>query len=481
MNIKVSQNIPFNNYNSKYYNTSFTKKDGISDSFQASTKPQAQQVSFKGNFFKTLFHKTPDIKAHFEQNEIPKEFAADISKGIKKVMGCNIPAKNFNNVMTPDELRQILPQLKEENFVCSKKNQNSGVYSIDLDYQTSFSSGVENVFDILDNVSQYADSYYAKTGKDFVFALTDRDSLEGLQHALRIIGSNPEQFKHVKLIPGIKMSFAHKAPTSNIGYENSDMLIYGINPFSDNIVDFVETTIKKRKEMTVNFIKKVNSLYPEFSYSVIEFSKQNNLKYKKGYGVANLYWRAREYAETKGDTEIKSIEMVPKDIIAQANEILDELDQVYLGSDNDGYSALGSEIIKNEDVNKSIKEVFDEYSTHYDERKGRVVSAAENLYDDMINCLSKEKDKPVLALASPYYFSHYYEGKNAETFDNVVRFIKDLCDDSNGMLMAFESIAPSYDLDSSLTPDKIKKFNNYMRENLDLYEVGGSFAKVKMQ
>lgn len=481
MNIKVSQNIPLNNYNMKPNNTSLKKQDVISDSFQMSTKAQNKQISFTGNFFKTLFHKTPDIKAHFEENEIPKEFAADISKGIKKVMGCNIPAKNLNNIMTPDELKELLPNLKEENFICSKQNQDLGVYNIDLDYQTSFSTGVENVFDILDNVAEYADNYYAKTGKDFIFALTDRDSLEGLQHALRIVGSNPEQFKHVKLIPGIKMSFAHKAPTSNIGYENSDMLIYGINPFSDNIVNFVETTIKNRKEMTVNFIKKVNSLYPEFAYSVIEFSKQNNLKYKKGYGVANLYWRAREYAETKGDTEIKSIEMVPKDIIAQAEEILNELDQVYLGSDNVGFSALGSEIIKNEDVNKSIKEVFDKYSTHYDEREGKVVSAAENLYDDMINCLSKEKEKPVLALASPYYFSHYYEGKNAETFDNVGRFLKDLCDNSNGMLMAFESVAPSYDLDSNLTQDIITNFNNYMRDNLNLYEVGGSFAKVKMQ
>ncbi len=481
MNIQVSQNIPLNNYNVKQNNASYKNNAVIFDSFLSTTKTNNKQVSFQGNFFKSLFHKTPDIKSHFEQNEIPKEFAADLSKGIKKVMGCNIPAKNFNNVMTPNELREILPTLKTENFICSEKNQNSGVYNIDLDYQTSFSTGVENVFDILDNVAGYADSYYEKTGKDFIFALTDRDSLEGLQHALRIVGSNPEQFKHVKLIPGIKMSFAHMAPTSSIGYENSDMLIYGINPFSDNIIDFVETTIKNRKEMTVNFIKKVNNLYPEFAYSVIEFSKQNNLKYKKGYGVANLYWRAREYAETKGDTEIKSISMVPKDIMAQAEEILNELDQVYLGSDNDGYSALGSEIITDEDVNKSIKEVFDEYSTHYDERKGRVVSAAENLYDEMISCLSKEKEKPVLALSSPFYFSHYYEDKTSDTFDNVVRFFKDLRDDSNGMLMAFESVAPSYDLDVNLTPDKIKKFNNYMRENLDLYEVGGSFAKLKMQ
>ena len=403
-------------------------------------------------------------------------------------MDCNIPAQNFNCIMTPDELREILPNLTQDNFLATTKNQDNGVYCVDLDYQTSFSSGNENIFDILDNVAQYANKYYEKNGKDFIFAITDRDSIEGLQHALRIIGLNPEKFKHVKIVPGIKMSFAHEAPNSNIGYENSDMLIYGINPFSENIIDFVETTVQKRKNMTINFIRQVNELYPEFAYSVLEFAQQNRIKYKKGFCVSNLYWRAREYAETKGDTAIKGISMVPKEILAEAEEILNELDQVFLGSNQGGFSALGSEIIKDEEVNKSIKEVFSKYSTHYDDETGRVVSEAENLYDEMIDCLSKEPQKPVLAIAAPYYFSHYYEARDPHTFDKVVSFIENLQDKSNDMLLAFESVAPSYDIDSNLVTKsgklldkytgnhKINLFNDYIRNNTGLFEVGGSFA-----
>lgn len=489
MNIRVSQNLPLNNYKSnKSIDSSLIKRDGVSDTFTNSTPKTNKQVSFSGLFSNIFSKKTEAPKSTFCTSDIPSEFAAELSTGIKRVMDCDIPAQNFKCVMTPDKFRAILPNLKQENFLATEKNQNDCIYSVDLDYQTSFSSGNENVFDILDNVAQYANKYYEKSGKDFVFAITDRDSIEGLQHALRIVGSNPEKFKHVKIVPGIKMSFAHAAPNSNLGYENSDMLIYGINPFSENVINFVETTVQKRKDMTVNFIKQVNQLYPEFAYSVIEFAQQNRIKYKKGFCVSNLYWRAREYAETKGDTAIKGLAMVPKEIMAEAEEILNELDQVYLGSNQRGFSALGSEIIKDEEVNKSIKEVFSKYSTHYEESSGKVVSEAENLYEEMIDCLGKEPQTPVLALSAPYYFSHYYEAKDPDTFDKVVDFINDLKDESNDMLLAFESVSPSYDIDSNLTPrsgnpldkyvgnHKINVFNEYIRKNTGLYEVGGSFA-----
>ncbi len=489
MEIRVSQNFPNNQYKkSNGQNTSILRSSGVCDTFYKTANTNEKNISFSGLFSKILGKKTELPDSKFKAGDIPSEFASELSSGIKRVMDCNIPAQNFGCIMTPDELREILPNLTQDNFLATTKNQDNGVYYVDLDYQTSFSSGNENIFDILDNVAQYANKYYEKNGKDFIFAITDRDSIEGLQHALRIIGLNPEKFKHVKIVPGIKMSFAHEAPNSNIGYENSDMLIYGINPFSENIIDFVETTVQKRKNMTINFIRQVNELYPEFAYSVLEFAQQNRIKYKKGFCVSNLYWRAREYAETKGDTAIKGISMVPKEILAEAEEILNELDQVFLGSNQGGFSALGSEIIKDEEVNKSIKEVFSKYSTHYDDETGRVVSEAENLYDEMIDCLSKEPQKPVLAIAAPYYFSHYYEARDPHTFDKVVSFIENLQDKSNDMLLAFESVAPSYDIDSNLVTKsgklldkytgnhKINLFNDYIRNNTGLFEVGGSFA-----
>jgi hypothetical protein len=482
MNIRVSQNIPVNS-NNKYVSAPSTNnkgansavyapKNNISDTFTKQTAPK--KVSFNGIFFNTTRKNKNNEDIVIALNGLPTKYAIDLSSGVKKVMGCDIPASNFKNVMTPSEFKELLPTLKTENFISSSENQESGVYNVDVDYQSTFSSGEENIFDILDNVAIYANNLYEKTGKDFVFSITDRDSLEGLQHALRLFGSEPRKYEHVKLLPGIKMSFAHEAPTSSIGYENSDILIYGINPYSDNIIDFVDTTIEKRKQMIVNFIKQVNNLYPEFRYRVCEFAKQNSIKYKKGYGVSNLYWRAREYAETKGDTEIKGVKMVPDDIIRESDAILKELGEVFVGSNKK--IKAGSNIIHDNEVNKTIKDVFNEYSTHYDEEEEKVVSSAENLYNDMITSLSSEKEQPILALASPYYVSHYYEKSNSDDFENVIHFVKKLQEDSKGMLVAFETVAPGYDLDKYLSKPEVKKFNDYMKKHTDLHEVGGSFA-----
>jgi hypothetical protein len=486
MNIKVSQNSQvYNKINitpAKNHYWSSIKNDEF-----IKTTPN-NTTSFKG-LWSLFSKKTPqeDINEKILSDTTSSEFAKRLSSGILNVMETEIEPAAFKNIMRPDEIKNILPQLQQENFISTEENQENGIYSVDLDYQTSFSSGVENVFDILTNVAEYADKYYEKTGKDFIFALTDKDNLEGVQHAVREIGLNPEKYEHVKFIPGIKMTYAHKAPNSKIGFENSEMLVYGINPFSKNLINFVDNTLYKRKNMVMGFIKKVYTLYPEFAYNVIEFAKQNTIKYKKDYGVSNLYWRAREYALTKGDTAMQGIDLVPEEIMKQADSILSNMYKVYLGSEDSGVSAHGSDIIKDEAVNHSVKKVFDDYSTHYVGDK--VVSSAENLYDDMINCLSREKEKPVLAFASPYYFSHYYETQDTQTFDKVVKFMKELQRNSKNMLIAFESIGPGYDIDNNFKPSKahmheihpkIDNFNQYIREHTKLYEVGGSFAKRNM-
>lgn len=453
------------------------------DSFEFSGSKKSSDVSFGKSLFDMWLHRIERVSKYPEPKpeENVSEYAKELSKGILTMMERDIPPQNLKNIMTPAEFKELLPTLDTDNFLSSKKNIESGTYFVDLDYQSNFSRGKKSIFDILDEVSEYANQYHAQTGKDFVFALTDRDTLDGVRHAIRIIGENPDKFKHLKFLPAVKLSYAHEAPNSKLKYENSDMLVYGINPFSVNISNFIETTIAKRKTMIINFIKRVNALYPEFAYNVIEFAQQNKLRYKRDYTVSNLYWRAREYAETKGDTAIKGISLVPEAVVKEAADIINQLDQIYVGSTKDAFSSSGSQIITNAEVNKSIKGVFEEYSTHLDKSQGKVVSSAENLYDDMINCLSLESEKPVLALSAPFYLSHYFEKNPANgKYPNVVEFINDLKDKSDGMLCAFESVVPSYELDSNLTKDnykELKEFNKYIKDNTKLDEVGGSFDK----
>ena len=174
-------------------------------------------------------------------------------------------------------------------------------------------------------------------------------------------GENSEKFKHMKFIPAIKLAFAHKSPSSIVGYENSEMLILGINPYSQNLIDFVETTIQNRKQMILDFIRDVANVYPEFNYDIIEFLKQNDLNYVRDFTVSNLYWRAREYVTTKGDTAIKGITFAPDEIMEEVNDMLNNLSKVYLASDKKGHSSLGTTLIKDNIANISVKNIFEKY------------------------------------------------------------------------------------------------------------------------
>lgn len=490
MSINISQKFPIYkqqaNVGSKSFSTSLSYMN--KDTFVPSFGFKGEKETF-GIFstLKNIFRSNYDAAMQTSLDAIPYSYATpyavELSEGLKTRFDANIPPQNLKSIMTPDEFRKRLPFLKEKNFQGTTENLKEGIYCADLDYASNYSNGKENIFDILAKVVEVADEYYSKNpdGEKFIFALTDRDTLQGIQHVIRIVGENPERFQNIQILPAVKLSFTHEAPESNIGFENSEMLVYGINPFSPDLKNFVDKLSKKRRTMVVDFIKKVNKLYPEFSYNIIEFAEQNNLKYLRDYTtVSNLYWRAREYAESKGDTVIRGKKIVPERVKKEADTIIQELDKIYRGSDEKSIPRYSSTLIdENSEINRDIGNVFSSFSTHENTEEGTVTSSAESLYSEMIECLSEDENtKPVLAISNPFYLSHYFEKRDATTYANVVKFIEKLQKESNGMLLAFESFAPAYRKDQYIDISAVEKFNDYIRKKTSLYEVGGDFEHL---
>ena len=344
----------------------------VKDSFEVSFGRQEKKTTFLQRFFKP--YDTSYVIPAQKTNIPVSDFAKELSESIKIKTEKIIPAENLVNIVSPSEFREILPNLRSDNFLKSKNNIEEGIYCADLDYQSNYSSGKNSVYDTLTRVAKQADDYVQKqieSGipeeeiKPFYFALSDRDVIEGCQRAIITIGSEPEKFKNVKFIPALKLTYAHKADTSALGYENSDMLVYGINPFSDNIINYLDTIIEKRKEMILAFITEIYKLYPSLKYDTTEFVKQNEIKYLRSLAVSNLYWRVREYAEGKGDSIIKGLKMSPEAIIDTKNSIFRNLGNVNIGSQRDPFvDPYASSITKDQDFNKRIKEVFTTFSTN---------------------------------------------------------------------------------------------------------------------
>lgn len=455
-------------------------KEMENDKFVPSFK---SRNSSKNSFFKkiqnALYGTNIETIKPYSTKE-PTAFQMELAEGIKNQFDIDIPPQNFENIMTLDEFTKILPTLKGENFIFDGDYDENTLYFADLNNSTIFSNQkAETIKELLDKIEKQAKRYHDKTGKKFTIAITDKDNVNGVKQIIRIMGENPEKYEHFKLLPAVKLSFTHEAPTSKIGYENSEILAYGINPFSKNINDFLNNLISKRQEMARAFMEEIDKLYPDFKYDVEEFTDSYGLKYKKDYTVSNLYWRAREYAENKGGNEIRSIKSDSEKIYKDANSIIDNLGlTVSMLDELDG--VFGEEFDTNdEDLNKTIKELFYKYSTHEDEN-GNIISKAENTYEEIIDCLKKEKNKPTLAFSSPYYLSHYFEeeGHN-EDYENVIDFMQETIDKSAGMLTAFESISPIYPQDKYIQEGVIANFNDRIKNALNLYEVGGTFEIMK--
>ena len=446
-------------------------------------------ISFGSNiFFKKIIgpligrNFIKPVEDYSQNAHLINDYHRELSKGIQTYFDETIPPEKLTGILSPDEFRKILPDLTTDNYICKPKNLESGVYCIDLDYETNYTKGGKrNLFEIMDNVAKFADSYYEKTGKEFIFAIADRDTLESARHVVRIIGENPQKYRHVKFLPACKVSYTHESPNSQIQYENSNFIVYGINPFSSNLNTLFNKLSRKRKTMLLNFISAVSKLYPEFSYQIKEFTKQNNFMYEKDYAISNLYWRAREYSEAKGEMAMKSLEPVPESIIHDANDIIEQLGKIYIGAGYEEFEGSDSNIDINSELNKTIKSVFEKYSTHLDPKSGELVSSAETIYSNLVTTLNIEPQKPVMAFAAPYYLCHDFDNPKdymEDRYPKVVEFMKKMKDSSYGMLMAFQSVVPMYGLDKDLSLERVKKFNEYLRKNAkEFYEVGGSLIQ----
>ena len=152
--------------------------------------PSFGRTEKKQSWFQKLFGSNYDSAVQSSTDNIPDskttEYAKILSSGIKRVLEVDVPPQNLGSIMTPEEFKQMLPTMKMQNYNGTFENLETGVYLADLDFQTNFSNGKHNIFDILEKVSELSNQYFSETRKKFVFAIADRDNLEGIQHVILI-------------------------------------------------------------------------------------------------------------------------------------------------------------------------------------------------------------------------------------------------------------------------------------------------------
>lgn len=377
--------------------------------------------------------------------------AKEISSAANNVSENKLPLKNLTCIMSGDELLKELPKLTKENFVCTPENMKNGIFRADLHSHSNYSDGEGYVKNILEEAAEYADKLYQKTGQKFIFALTDHDTVDGVKEAFKIISQNPSKYKNLQFVPGVEISFAHSAPKSTNECEMSEVLAYGINPFSENIGKFFENIKQKRLQMINNFINEAGEKCPLTKFSFDEFSKY--YEHKKYGNLMNIHWRIYHYVQTKHA------------LTRHAANINQDAEILYKNIMENFKGASVETLKTNGKIPFSINEVSDfdgilkKYSPHFE--NGKLVAASENSFEEIIENLKEEKNI-FLSFAHPGYFANHVE--------NAGESLKYFTENSKGLIKASESYHQAY------KENVDKNFIERLREkteSLNLLNLGG--------
>ena len=380
------------------------------------------------------------------------QLAKSIAGSMSKLSDTTVNPARLSCIMSGDELLKVLPRLTKSSYEATASNMQKGVYRADLHSHSTYSDGEGLVKNLLDDATDYADSLYSRTKNKFIYAITDHDTVKGLKEIMGIIAGNPVRYKNLHFVPALEVSFVHSAPKSNNKCEVSELLVYGINPYSAKINQFLDKIRRKRTDMTINFINDASKKNSLAKFSIEEFS--NYYEIEKYGNQMNLHWRIYHYIQTKqAVTQLASRENKDPNILYQ--QIMEGCKGASVGLLHDR-GKLPADIGES-DVFRSI---FQKYSPHFDE-KGELLAPGENTFEEVMEAFKDEKGV-FMAFAHPAYLS--------EKVENPTETLKYFTEHSKGLIKASESFHQAYR--SHIKQDDVEAFQK-ATEKLGLLNLGG--------
>lgn len=348
-----------------------------------------------------------------------------------------------------------------ENYRATKQNINSGVFSIDLHSHSTHSDGRAYVHNLLDEVADYANHVYQKTGKKFTFALTDHDRVSGVEEALKIIRSNPKKYENINFIPGVEFSFAFN---SNGQIRFGEMLAYFVDPSSKEMKILVEELNTNRLKMIEEGIKKLGQGFSKnemddyfinrdgetfayclhyrlFNYAQIK-NRINKIAQERGENAEHLYRKFMQEYVFKKNSRVQKPEVSPQGFDKYLKENNIETQTPML----------------DENITKICEEFFPKIID------GKIVCKTENSFEKIIDTL-KNNDDVVLAFAHPYFTAKHMKDYKKE----FLAFLKY----ANGKILMSENYHQAYPQDiMDKNRSFIEEINDFLLSQ-NLIPIGG--------
>lgn len=396
-------------------------------------------------------------------------YKVKLARDLSKELGEKITTKNLKSIMSKSELLKELPKLTEQNYVASENNIKNGIFLADLHSHSNFSDGQITVENLLNQAAEYGNKLANINGKKFIFALSDHDGIDGVKEAIKIIAKNPEKYKNIKFVPAAEVSFVLPCQKNSIRYEKfhadvqmPEVLVYGINPFSENSKNFFEGIYSSRNAQINNAIQDYSMLT---TYSRAEYDKFFNPKNKR-LCFLNQHWKIWNYVLTKSRViEMAKEQNINPDVLYEKifNEIKanrksmtpHELNNYIKNKNIQTNSKEFNESLKWRLLNKIFPQKIDENTVKTD-------------YELQLSDIAKyaKKENLVMGFAHP--------GFTMQNFlpENQLERMQCLIKQCKGRLKLAEKYHQKYPIGKDISADELKQYNEII-DKLDLINIGG--------
>lgn len=175
-------------------------------------------------------------------------------------------------IIGENELKYIIPNLKEKNFMPGVRQNptildshndsylRTGDFKANLHIHTTYSDGLMTVDDFLDSAVELANKNFSLKQDDMplIVAITDHDCISGAKEVVFKIIQNPERYKNVRIVLGVELSTI----TNKFKNLKKPLLIHThmfcINPFDKDLNDFIDYKIKLKKQLAIETMEKLN-------------------------------------------------------------------------------------------------------------------------------------------------------------------------------------------------------------------------------
>lgn len=382
--------------------------------------------------------------------KVCSKYAKVLSENVSEVLKKRVSPYSLSSVMDKSEFIENLYKVSSNNYVYTSDNIKNFGFQADFHLHTNYSDGKISVPELLNEISSYADELNKRTGRKFMFSITDHDSVEGVKEALEIISQNPKKFKNIKFIPGVEISFAHKSPKSSNPCEISEFLAYGFNPYKADAY-FKNLQLKRRNTLDNMFLDLKQSL-PLTNFDKSEFVKNYNIN--PDCIMMNSHWALYQYAQTKHAITIQA-SRIGVDASKLYEDIMKNID---VKNKNIWY--LKKNNFLDNDINEAdvISNVRKKYEPHFENNTLKLTN--ENSFEDVIN-LFKDDRNVIMSFAHPYF--------TAEKFHQPGKALNAFVYKSNDLIQLSEAFHQAYPKD--VDKNKIKETNGYLKH---LIQIGGS-------